>query len=137
MEMSMAVDLEALGAAIAEMNVAWTAAFQGGDAAALAALYTDDAARMAPNEETVRGRAVIEQIFTEMFATTSARTIDINTTDYGAGGNVAYAIGTYSFSYEMEGATKTDEGKFLTVSELTDDGWRITAHSWSSNLPLE
>jgi ketosteroid isomerase-like protein len=72
-----------------------------------------------------------------MFGVTSARQIDINTTDYGAGGDVAYAIGTYSFSYETEGETKTDEGKFLTVSKLTGDGWRITAHSWSSNLPLE
>lgn len=138
MEMAMTVDMEALGEAIAEINASWTEAFQMGDAASLTAMYTEDAFRLAPNEPTLRGREAIEQAFTTLIERTTARTITINTTEYGAGGNLAYSIGTYTASYEVEGETDQDEGKYLVLSKLADDGsWKIYAHIWSSDLPLE
>ncbi len=138
MEMAMTVDMEALGEAIAEVNANWTEAFQAGDAATLAAMYTEDALRMAPNEPTARGRQAMEQAFVTTFENTTARTITINTTEYGGVGDLAYSIGTYAVSYEAEAGTDQEEGKYIVLSKLADDGsWKIYAHMWSSDLPLE
>ena len=134
----MAVDMEALGEAIAEMDAAWTEALKAGDAATIAAMYTEDAFRLAPNEPTLRGREAMEQGLVTMIEGTNARTITINTTEYGATGNLAYTVGTYALSLEMEGGTDQDQGKFLVLYKLADDGtWKIYAHMWSSDLPLE
>jgi uncharacterized protein (TIGR02246 family) len=46
-------------ATIEKLNEAWTAAFKG-DAAAVAALYTEDAYALPPGSEMVKGRAAIE-----------------------------------------------------------------------------
>jgi uncharacterized protein (TIGR02246 family) len=136
MEMAMAVDMEALGEAIGEINANWSEAFQAGDAATLAAMYTEDAFRLAPNEPTLRGREAMEQSFVTLVESTIARTITINTTEYGGVGNLAYSIGTYAVSYEMEGGTEQEEGKYLVLSKLADDGsWKIYAHMWSSDSP--
>lgn len=138
MEMAMAVDMEALGEAIADITAQWDAAYEAGDAASLAALYTEDAFRMPPFEATERGREAVEQAYAEMFAATSEREITINPIEYGGSGNLSFTVGTYSYSYLMEGETFTDEGKYLVVSKMADDGtWKILAHSWSSNLPDE
>src|SRR6202030_809071 len=47
-------------AAIEKLNDAWTAAFNEGDAAAVAALYTEDAYVLQPGSGMVKGRAAIE-----------------------------------------------------------------------------
>ncbi|UCC84944.1 MAG: SgcJ/EcaC family oxidoreductase [Gemmatimonadota bacterium] len=138
MEMAMSVDMEALGEAIAEVNANWAEAFQAGDAATLAAMYTEDAFRLAPNEPTLRGREAMEQAFVTLMESTTARTITINTTEYGGAGNLAYSIGTYAVTYEAEAGSDQEEGKYLVLSKLGDDGsWKIYAHMWSSDIPLE
>lgn len=140
MEMAMSVDLEAVAEAFAAARAEYVRAFEAGDAAALAALYTEDAIRLPPDAEMMKGSAAIEQDFAAGFTETISREITIAETDMGASGNLAYSIGTYSATYHLEGVTDPvmDEGEFLVVSKLTDDGsWKIFAHMWSSSVPLE
>jgi uncharacterized protein (TIGR02246 family) len=47
-------------ATIAKLNDAWAAAFNRGDASAVAAMYTEDAFVLPPGAEMVKGRAAIE-----------------------------------------------------------------------------
>jgi ketosteroid isomerase-like protein len=47
-------------AAIEKLNDAWMAAFNKGDAAAVAAMYTEDAYVLPPGAEMVKGHAAIE-----------------------------------------------------------------------------
>src|SRR5258708_33159590 len=47
-------------ATIEKLNDVWTAAFNKGDAAAVAALYTEDAYVLPPGSAMVKGRAAIE-----------------------------------------------------------------------------
>src|SRR5438128_10162632 len=47
-------------ATIQKLNDAWTAAFNKGDAAAVAAMYTEDAYVLPPGADMIRGRAAIE-----------------------------------------------------------------------------
>lgn len=137
-EMGMVGDLEAVGNAIAAANDAFTQAFVDGDAAALAAMYAEDGMWMAPNEETVRGREGIEARFAEQFGATTARNLTLETFDYGASGDLAYAAGNYTLALETEGEPVTDQGKYLVLMKLTADGdWEIVAHIWNSDLPEE
>ena len=47
-------------ASIEKLNDVWTAAFNKGDAGAVAALYTEDAYVLPPGSAMVKGRAAIE-----------------------------------------------------------------------------
>jgi len=47
-------------ATIVKLNDAWAAAFNKGDASAVAAMYTEDAFVLPPGGEMVKGRAAIE-----------------------------------------------------------------------------
>jgi len=49
-------------ATIEKLNDVWTAAFNKGDAAAVAALYTEDAYVLPPGSAMVKGRAAIEGV---------------------------------------------------------------------------
>jgi uncharacterized protein (TIGR02246 family) len=138
MEMAMTVDLEAVAEAFATARAEYKRAYEAGDAAALAALYTADAIQLPPDAEVMRGRAAIEEDFAAGFAETTSREVTIAATDMGASGNLAYEIGTYSMTYHVEGVADPvmDEGEYLVVSKLAEDGtWKVLAHMWSSSLP--
>lgn len=138
MEMAAAVDLEAVGEAFAAARAEYKRAFEAGDVPAVAALYTVDATRLPPVGEAVKGRAAIEQEFAAAFAGTTGREITITQTDMGASGSLAYEIGTYSVTAQVEGAAEpvVDEGKYLVVAKQIEDGsWKIVAHMWTSSLP--
>jgi len=140
MEMAMTVDLEALGEAFAAVRADYKAAYEAGDAAALAALYSEDATRYPPNAAAISTRAAIEQEFAQSFAATTGRQITITQTDMGASGKLAYSIGTYSYGYQIEGEAEpvADEGEWVAISKLGEDGtWRIYAHLWNSTLPKQ
>ncbi|MGD2215108.1 MAG: SgcJ/EcaC family oxidoreductase [Gemmatimonadales bacterium] len=137
MEMAMTADLEAVAEAFAAVRAEYKRAFEAGDAAALAALYAEDAKRMPPDAEVQNGRAAIEQGFTASLAETTSREITITETDMGASGNLAYSIGTYSVTYQAEGMAEpvTDGGEYLAVSRQAADGsWELLAHMWTSSL---
>src|SRR5262249_32037759 len=61
--------------AIAAANAEWLPAMQHQDAATIAAVYADDGVFVAPNGETVRGRAAVEQFMRDRFVR-SGRVVD-------------------------------------------------------------
>ena len=135
MEMA-AMDMEALGMEMAQLEDAWEEAFEGGDAAALAGLYTADAIYMPPYMDAIRGRETIEARLAEQMTMMTERQIAIERADLGGSGDLAYAIGTYSIEMGMEGAPApmTDSGKYLTLARRDADGsWRIHAHIWNTS----
>lgn len=138
MEMSAATDMEALTAAIGEANATFTEALKSGDAAAIAALYADDAVRLPPDEPMVRGRAAIEQGFNEFFAGTSARDLTLTTVDVGASGDLAYEIGTFTFQGETEAGAAERQGKYVVVWKRAADGtWKMQVDIWNDTPPAE
>lgn len=138
MEMAMTVDMEAVAEAFAAVQAEYVRAFEAGDATALAALYTDDGINLPPDAEVAKGREALEQSFAAVFAETVSRELTITQTDMGASGNLAYSIGTFSATYHVEGVADPvmDEGEFIVVSKLTEDGtWKIYAHMWTTSMP--
>ncbi len=123
-------------AAIRANGDAYAQSALSADWPAWAALFTDDAVNMAPNEPAIEGRPAI-QAWGEAFPTMTEFTstpveIDGRT-------DLAYIRGTYSYTATVEGAPEpvTDSGKYLVVLRKQADGsWLTTANIWNSDQPL-
>ncbi|MGD2216454.1 MAG: DUF4440 domain-containing protein [Gemmatimonadales bacterium] len=96
-----------------------------------AAVFTEDAVRMPPNEPLHEGRAAIE-------AWASANWGPLTPTEYmqealeiDGRGELAYARGSYSWTGEVPGVPEpiTDVGKFLVILRKQADGSWLVSHA--------
>lgn len=115
------------------LGARWQAAYDAGDAAALAALYTKEAKLMPPHAAVSVGRAAIEatlhQVMTEM-----PGKLSVTVSDTGTDGNLGFARGTYTFA-DTDGAT-IETGKWLEVRKKVEGKWLIDSDIWNSDDPL-
>jgi uncharacterized protein (TIGR02246 family) len=110
----------------------WLAAFNGGDAAGVAARYTEGARLMAPNAETVGGRGAIEGFCKEFIATGAQLKFNLETVHEAA--DLCAAVGTYVMTFP--GDAPEDRGKFVEVWTRQSDGsWLIADDIFNSDLP--
>jgi uncharacterized protein (TIGR02246 family) len=123
-------DSAAVRRAIDDNNARFLAALKQGDAATAAANYTSDAVVMFPNSPAWQGAEAIRTGFggfVAQFAVADGKAVtqDVIITPF-------YVIerGTYQWTLHPKsggGADMTDNGKYLTVWELQDDGtWKIS-----------
>jgi uncharacterized protein (TIGR02246 family) len=132
------VDAAAIRQAIDDSGAAWETAALAGDAAALTALYTDDAVLLPPNAPKSEGSAAIQAGFTEMLAVAPFTAIDIVTegVEVSASGDIAWAHGTYTSTNTVAGEPYEDTGKWANVSENRDGQWLMVVDIWNSDTPL-
>lgn len=107
-------------------------AFNSGDAASLAALYTEDGMLLPPNAELINGRQNIQNFWQGAFdAGLTGITIEI--VESGARGDNAYEIGTYSVKAPGENEPLvTVFGKYVVVWRYDTDGqWRLHRDIWN------
>jgi len=111
------------------------AAANRGDAAAVAALYTEDAVVMPSNTAAVKGRAAIQEFFKGMFAQGARNLKLVQTTTVGSGSN-GYEMGTYEFDIGPASASGHDKGKYIVGLRRAADGrWLIAHDIFNSDLP--
>jgi uncharacterized protein (TIGR02246 family) len=118
-------------AAIRAQTTDFMKAYNGGDAKAVTALYTEDALVLPPGSAGVKGRAAILAFFTKDIADTKAggATLVIDTkTDVGVAGNTGWESGT--FKVVVKGQT-VDTGKFLSVSHKQNGKWLYYRDTWN------
>ena len=133
-----AVDEAAVGQAIEDMVAGWESAALAGDAAALAALYAEDAVLQPPNAPKAVGRAAIQAALTEMLAATPFTAIDIvvDGSEVSKSGDIAWAHGSYTSTNTVNGTPYEDTGKWLSVYENYDGRWSHVADTWNSDTPM-
>ncbi len=121
--------------AIRAASSAWLQAYQANDWAAVAAMYTEDAVLMPPNQPEIRGRDHIRTWFEE---TESGNSIELEYIEIEGCGDVAYIRGKYRLTIPVEGGEPiVDVGKLLDIRHRSADGsWLVARDMFSSDLPL-
>lgn len=103
----------------------WVAAAERGDAAAMAALYTEDAMILGAGQPPITGRAAIEKGFEQ--ALPVLREPRFTTEEVETSGPLAYERGHYERTLVAPGADPIhDRGKYMIVWKRSGDGvWRL------------
>jgi uncharacterized protein (TIGR02246 family) len=115
---------------------AYVQAIRTEDWMAVAALYTEDAVLMPPNQPIVQGR---EAILTWLGAYPTLTEFNLTITEIDGCGDLAYVVGTVSMTIAPEGAPEPiqDTGKFIEIRRKQEDGsWLIAVDMFNSDLPL-
>jgi uncharacterized protein (TIGR02246 family) len=106
------------------------------DATAVAALYTDDAVEMPPFEPPIKGKAAIQQYYTNQFGG-PAKLTDLSFThlESKVSGEVGYDVGSYRQTVTDGQHPMTDEGKYVVILKRAGGSWKIAYVIYSSDKP--
>lgn len=103
---------------------------------ALAALYTENAVLMPPNQGPVEGRAAIRAFFEGYPALPDFTGTPV---EIDGRGDLVYVRGTYQFTVPAMGRTPAtvDRGKFLEIRRRQTDGrWLVHIDIFNSDVPV-
>lgn len=118
-------------AAIQRLNDQWTAAFNKGDAAAVAAIYAADAYVLPPGGDMVKGRAAIEAFWKK--AATQVGDAKLVTIDVlPLGRRAAREIGTVTLETKAQPPQQV-VGKYVVVWRKIGGKWLLATDIWNMN----
>ena len=118
-------------ATIEKLNDAWTAAFNKGDAAAVAALYTEDAYVLPPGLTMVKGRAAIEAFWrqaAQQMSDAMLTTLDV----LPLGRSAAREIGTVTLKTKSQPPQEV-VGKYVVVWRKIGRDWKLATDIWNTD----
>ena len=127
-------DLAADKSAIKAVSIAWKNAYNGGNAAAVAALYAEDAVLSAAGTPLVRGGAAISDYFVKKIAEFSAAGLTVADDpmgDVAASCDLAWQWETYTVTNKS--GVVVDAGKLLTLFQRKNGKWKIVGDTWNSD----
>lgn len=110
----------------------WIKRFTANDAAGVAALYTEDAQLLPPDQEIVSGRAAIEE-FIARTNPTGGPGLEFATIEALVFGDYAHRQGRFRVK-GPDGAT-AGTGKTIELWKKVDGVWRIHRDMWSWDAP--
>ena len=118
-------------ATIEKLNDAWTAAFNKGDAAAVTALYTEDAYVLPPGSAMVKGRAAIEAFWrqaAQQMSDAKLTTVDV----LPLGRSAAREIGTVTLKTKSQPPQEV-VGKYVVVWRKIGRDWKLATDIWNTD----
>jgi len=118
-------------ATIEKLSDAWTAAFNKGDAAAVAALYSEDAYVLPPGSAMVKGRAAIEAFWrqaAQQMTDAKLTTLDV----LPLGRSAAREIGTVTLKTKSQPPQEV-VGKYAVVWRKVGRDWRLATDIWNTD----
>lgn len=122
--------------AIASILKRMSELFRKGDAAALAAYYSEDTIVMYPNMDLVRGRKAVNESLEAGFKMLGYKEMEFTTVDVVSLGDYATEWGRYSYTAQPKGQKPIeDKGKYITMWKRTPQGWKIHWDIFNSSLP--
>jgi uncharacterized protein (TIGR02246 family) len=117
--------------AIQKLNDAWTAAFNKGDAAGVAAMYAEDAYVLPPGSDIVKGRAAIEAFWrqaAQQLGDAKLTTLDV----LPLGPDAAREIGTVTLRTKGQPPQEV-VGKYAVVWRKIGGEWKLATDIWNTN----
>ena len=116
-----------LDRAVEKANSDFIVAMKTGDAAAIAAPYTEDASFITIDGACVQGRTAIEKLYRDGFARAGlARSTKINSKRLVVDHDLAYESGDGEIGVLKDGKLSINRGRFLTVWQRQTNGeWKI------------
>ena len=118
-------------ATIEKLNDVWTAAFNKGDAAAVVALYTEDAYVLPPGSGMVKGRAAIEAFWrqaAQQMSDAKLTTIDV----LPLGRSAAREVGTVTLKTKSQPPQEV-VGKYVVVWRKIGRDWKLATDIWNTD----
>ncbi len=125
-------------AAIKAVGDAYVKASLAGDAKAIAALYTEDAVEMPPNQPSIKGRAAIQKYYEAQFASGMKMTsFAITHLETRAMGDSGFDVGTYqqSVTPPSPGTPVSESGKYTVIMKQQGGAWKVAYAIYSSDNP--
>jgi uncharacterized protein (TIGR02246 family) len=118
-------------ATIQQLNDKWTAAFNKGDAATVAAMYAEDAYVLPPGGDMVHGRAAIEAFWQK--AATQVGDAKLVTLDVlPLGRRAAREIGTVTLETKAQPPQQV-VGKYAVLWRKIGGKWLLATDIWNTN----
>ncbi len=109
-----------------EINARFVKAMEAGDAAAVAAIYTEDAELHMSATDVYKGRDGIKTFADGFLKATPVRSAKVTSTAAHRLGNTITDVGTFSFVLDDKGQTKTMSGTYAQLLWHDKDGqWRL------------
>ena len=118
-------------ATIVKLNDAWAAAFNKGDASAVAAMYTEDAFVLPPGAEMVKGRAAIAAFWrqaAQQMGDAKLTTVDV----LPLGPRAAREIGTVSLKSKSQPPQEIT-AKYAVVWRKVGGKWKLATDIWNTS----
>lgn len=120
-----------VASAIRAVNAEFTACFNRGDLAAVAALYTNDAQLLVPNHEPFSGPAAIQAVLTGLRG--DGASLALESLEVEGSGDAVAEVGRYTLT--LADGEPADRGKFIVLWRRVGGAWRLHRDMISSDLP--
>ena len=122
--------------AIEAASEQFTNAYNQGDAAAVAALYTEEAKRLPPNNPMMIGRENIQAIYEASFDA-GVSNLRLTVIDFNVNGDMAHEVGKYSDTTQPdEGEAISESGKYVRIWKRVNGTWKVDVLIFNSSVPL-
>jgi uncharacterized protein (TIGR02246 family) len=106
--------------AIVAANDDFVTTFEGGDAASMAALYTENGQVLPPNSDFVTGKPAIQTFWQAIFDV-GIKEAGLETVEVEGHGDTAVEVG--KFTLKSEGGQVLDQGKYIVIWKREEGRW--------------
>jgi uncharacterized protein (TIGR02246 family) len=117
---------------IAAANAEWVKQYNAGNAAGVAALYTDDAKVMPPNSDFVTGKQGIAAVWQGLMDV-GGKSATLNVVEVIGSGDSVTEVGTYEVM-DKDGKA-IDKGKYMVHWKKVGNAWKLHRDIWNSSIP--
>jgi len=117
---------------IAAANENFMAAFSSGDAAGVAALYTEDGQVLPPNADVVTGQKAIKR-FWQAVMDMGITEVKLEIVEVGDHGDTAIEVST--FELLIKTGDVVDNGKYIVIWKKEDGRWKLHRDIFNSSMP--